>query len=55
MQVPALKVIPVIMITAEATRAAVTRGLVGGADGYLTKPLKGEILLKAVNTVLGLP
>jgi DNA-binding response OmpR family regulator len=30
------------------------RGLVGGADGYLTKPLKGENLLKAVRTVLGL-
>ncbi len=55
MQVPALKVIPVIMTTAEATRAAVTRGLVGGADGYLTKPLKGGILLQAVKTVLGLP
>ena len=50
---PALKTIPVIMTTAEATRESVMRGLVGGADGYLTKPLKSENLLKAVRTVLG--
>lgn len=53
-QVPALKTVPVIMTTAEATRAAVTRGLVGGADGYLTKPFKTDILVKAVRTVLGI-
>ena len=51
--VPALKATPVIMTTAEATRESVMRGLVGGADGYLTKPFKGENLLKAVRTVLG--
>ena len=51
---PALKATPVIMTTAEASRESVMRGLVGGADGYLTKPLKGENLLKAVRTVLGL-
>jgi two-component system OmpR family response regulator len=54
-QAPALKATPVIMTTAEATRESVMRGLVGGADGYLTKPLKSENLLKAVRTVLGLP
>ncbi|MEI6721857.1 MAG: hypothetical protein WCO67_13895 [Betaproteobacteria bacterium] len=43
-----------IMTTAEATRPAVMKGLVGGADGYLTKPLKSENLLKGVRTVLGL-
>lgn len=53
-QVPALKTVPVIMTTAEATRAAVTRGLVGGADGYLTKPFVPEKLVKAARTVLGL-
>jgi two-component system OmpR family response regulator len=51
---PALKATPVVMITAEASRESVMRGLVGGADGYLTKPLKSENLLKAVRTVLGL-
>ena len=53
-QVPALKAVPVIMTTAEANRASVTKGLVGGADGYITKPFKGENLLKGVKTVLGL-
>ncbi len=53
-QATALKATPVIMTTAEATRESVMRGLVGGADGYLTKPLKGENLLKAARTVLGL-
>ena len=53
-QVPALKTTPVIMTTAEATRASVMRGLVGGADGYLTKPFKTDILLKGVRTVLGI-
>ena len=53
-QASALKAIPVIMTTAEATRGSVMRGLVGGADGYLTKPFKGENLLKAARTVLGL-
>ena len=53
-QVPALKSTPVIMTTAQATRAAVARGLVGGADGYLTKPFRAENLVKAVRTVLGL-
>ncbi len=53
-QVPALKAVPVIMTTAEATRESVVRGLAGGADGYLTKPLKGENLLKSARTVLGL-
>jgi CheY-like chemotaxis protein len=52
--VPALKTTPVIMTTAEASRPAVMKGLVGGADGYLTKPLKSENLLKGVRTVLGL-
>lgn len=53
-QVPALKATPVIMTTAEATRAAVTRGLVGGADGYITKPFERQALVKGVRTVLGL-
>ena len=53
-QAPALKAVPVIMTTAEATRASVTKGLVGGADGYLTKPFKGENLVKGVRSVLGL-
>lgn len=52
---PVLKNIPVIMLTVEATREAVLKGLLGGANGYLTKPFEHEILTKAVRAVLGLP
>ncbi|MDK9704591.1 MAG: response regulator [Sulfuritalea sp.] len=46
--------IPVIMLTAEATREAVLKGILGGADGYVTKPFQIHPLVKAVKTVLGL-
>lgn len=49
-----LKTLPVIMLTAEATREAVLRGLMGGADGYVTKPFQIDRLVKAVKTVLGM-
>lgn len=51
---PALKDVPVIMLTAKATREAVLKGLAGGADGYITKPVETEYLLQAVRTVVGL-
>ena len=51
---PALKAIPVIMLTAEATREAVLKGLRAGADGYVTKPFDPEALTMAVKSVLGL-
>jgi CheY-like chemotaxis protein len=54
-QHPALKSIPVVMLTAQATRDAVLKGLAGGADGYITKPFRIEVLAKAVAAVLGLP
>lgn len=53
-QHPALKSVPVVMLTAKATRAAVLKGLAGGADGYITKPFEIEALVKAVKVVLGL-
>lgn len=53
-QYPAMKTLPVIMLTAEATREAVLKGLVGGADGFVTKPFQIDRLVKAVKTVLGL-
>ncbi len=53
-QHPALKAVPVIMLTAKATRDAVLNGLAGGADGYITKPFEIDVLVKAVNVVLGL-
>ncbi len=53
-QHPALKTLPVVMLTAKATREAVLKGLAGGADGYITKPFEIDVLVKAVNVVLGL-
>lgn len=53
-QHPVLKQMPVIMLTAEATREAVLRGLQGGADGYVTKPFEADLLVGAVKAVLGL-
>jgi len=52
---PALTTLPVVMITAKSTRAAVLEGLKGGANGYITKPFAIPAVLKAVNVVLGLP
>jgi CheY-like chemotaxis protein len=53
-QHPVLKRIPVVMLTAEATREAVLKGLRGGADGYVTKPFEQEQLIGALNAVLGI-
>jgi CheY-like chemotaxis protein len=52
-QHPLLKTVPVIMLTGEATRGAVLKGIHGGADGYLTKPFQIDVVMKAVRTVLG--
>ncbi len=46
--------VPVIMLTAEATRESVLKGLLGGADGYVTKPFEHDMLIQAVKAVLGL-
>ncbi|HQS31996.1 MAG: response regulator [Polaromonas sp. 39-63-203] len=54
-QHPALKNVPVIMLTGKATREAVIKGLACGADGYITKPFEAEALMHAVRTVVGLP
>jgi two-component system OmpR family response regulator len=53
-QHPVLKNMPVVMLTAEATRESVLRGLQGGADGYVTKPFEPDVLMTAVKSVLGL-
>lgn len=54
-QHPALKDVPVIMLTGKATRESVIKGLAGGADGYITKPFEADALMHAVRTVVGLP
>ncbi len=51
---PKLKDIPVIMLTALASRKDVLRGLVGRADGYMTKPIEHEVLTRGLKAVLGL-
>lgn len=51
---PTLKAVPVIMLTAEAKRESVMRGLAGGADGYITKPFERAILLGGIKAVLGI-
>jgi CheY-like chemotaxis protein len=53
-QHPVLKDMPVIMLTAEATREAVLKGIMGGANGFITKPFQIRPLVKAIKTVLGL-
>jgi two-component system OmpR family response regulator len=49
----ALKRVPVIMVTSKATREAVLTGLSRGADGYLTKPVEPDTLMRAIRAVLG--
>ncbi len=49
-----LSLVPVVMLTAEATRDAVLKGILGGADGFVTKPFQIDRLVSAVKTVLGL-
>ena len=51
---PVLKKVPVIMVTAKATREAVLKGLAGGADGYITKPFEADALIQAIKAVMGL-
>lgn len=53
-QHPALKNVPVIMLTGKATRESVIKGLASGADGYITKPFEADALMHAVRTVVGL-
>jgi CheY-like chemotaxis protein len=51
---PALKAIPVVMLTADAKPESVVQGLSAGADGYITKPFRHEALLRGVKAVLGI-
>jgi len=53
-QHPALRAIPVIMLTAQTSRNDVLRALAHGANGYLTKPFEHEALIKSLKSVLGL-
>ena len=49
---PALKVIPVIMLTARGEEADRVRGLDGGVDDYVTKPFSPSELVARVRAVM---
>jgi DNA-binding response OmpR family regulator len=51
-QHPALKRLPVLMLTSLADRSHLARGLMLGADGYLTKPALPSTLADAVQAIL---
>ena len=51
---PALKHIPIIMVTGKATREGVMQALAAGANGYITKPFEFESLIGSVKAVLGI-
>jgi two-component system, OmpR family, response regulator len=51
---PALREVPIIMLTAKTTREAVIKGLAGGADGYITKPFQTDVLVKAIKPMFGM-
>jgi CheY-like chemotaxis protein len=51
---PELKLMPVVIVTADAKPESVMRGLALGADGYITKPFDHNALVRGVKAVLGL-
>jgi len=51
---PALKQIPVIMVTAMSAREDVMRALASDANGYITKPFTQDVLMKSIKAVLGM-
>ena len=51
---PRVGKLPVVMLTATATREVALRGILGGADGHVTKPFQIHPLVRAVKAVLGL-
>lgn len=52
-QHPALENLPVLMLTSLSERKDVARGLMLGANGYITKPVLPSVLLEAVEAVVG--
>src|SRR5690606_13361564 len=51
-QVPELRAVPFLFLTALEDRSSMRRGMTLGADDYLTKPVQKEELLEAVEVRL---
>ncbi len=51
---PVLRDLPILMLTGDATREAVLKGILGGADGFITKPFDIHHMMRAVKAVTGL-
>jgi two-component system phosphate regulon response regulator PhoB len=49
---PATAQLPIIMLTAKAQDADITRGLATGADDYMVKPFSPRELLSRIQAVL---
>ena len=49
-----LKRIPVVMVTGRAAQSDVAKGVMLGANGYVTKPFRPPVLIGAVNRALGI-
>ena len=49
---PATSHIPVIMLTAKDTEDSLSEGLRHGADGYVTKPFRHDLLLQQINNIV---
>jgi CheY-like chemotaxis protein len=50
---PALRELPVIMVTSQISDENVMRGLKAGADGYIFKPFKWQTLYNCIQSVIG--
>ena len=49
---PVYQLMRVVMLTARADRADIAKGILLGADGYLTKPYRPEMIKMAVRQAL---
>ena len=54
-RLPELLHVPVVMLTSLAEPNDVAKGLALGANGYLSKPARPQVLVTAIRSVLGLP
>ena len=52
-QHPSIATLPVLMVTALGERKDIARGLMLGANGYITKPVLPSTLLQAIEALLG--